>query len=45
MIRKIIKGIKKALADYQSKQEQIRRNQRNKQQLKEIYEGLDKRGY
>lgn len=42
---RLIKSIKKALARHQAKQEQIRRQARNKEQLKQIYEGLEERGY
>ncbi len=41
----MIKFIKKVLAARKAKQAQIRRQARNKQQLKEIYEGLNERGY
>lgn len=45
MIRKTIKSIKKALARRQAKQEQIRRKAHRDEQLKQIYEGLEQRGY
>ena len=41
----MIKFIKKVLARRKQKQAQIRRKKHNKEQLKLIYEGLERRGY
>lgn len=41
----MLKAIKKVLADYQSKQAQVKRKANNCKQIKLILKGLEERGY